>query len=258
MTEARNNNGGRFKALGLLFSIVLHLAICLAVFCLSRNDIKPAEEQILNVRLQPAQPEPVQITPEPPKPEPPKPEPPKPEPPKPTPTPKPTPAPKPQPKPQPKPKTTSMEERLKSSPVIKNSNAKTNQRRRQDIKKLFDDATSTPTPTTSKSSPLPSGGTVAEVTNYAEQVIKPYIIQNWIQPSQGEFEVSNVRPVTIAFRVYPGGSISDKRIVSPSNSRVMTESVRNMLEQMKRLPPLSSVGIKAEYLDIKVDVQLTN
>ena len=127
-----------------------------------------------------------------------------------------------------------------------------------DIMPVFDDAISNPTPTTSKSSPLPSGGTVAEVTNYAEQVIKPYIIQNWMQPSQGEFEVSNVRPVTIAFRVYPGGSISDKRIVSPSNSRVMTDSVRNMLEQMKRLPPLSSVGIKAEYLDIKVDVQLTN
>ena len=99
--------------------------------------------------------------------------------------------------------------------------------------------------------------TSTEIANYAEQVVKPYILNNWIQPVSGELDVSVVRPVTIGFTVYSGGSVSNARIVRASNSRVMNESVRNMLAGMTRLPALSSVGINSSKLDITVDVCLT-
>ncbi|MBR6372230.1 MAG: TonB family protein, partial [Victivallales bacterium] len=91
----------------------------------------------------------------------------------------------------------------------------------------------------------------------AEQVVKPYILQNWIQPVAGELDVSSIRPVTIGFTVYSGGSVQNVRIVKPSNSKVLNDSVRNFLAQMTRLPALSSVGIKASKLEITVDVCLT-
>ncbi|MBQ7177386.1 MAG: TonB C-terminal domain-containing protein, partial [Victivallales bacterium] len=291
MTEENNSNNGKFKAMGLALSIVLHLALGIAIVFISGDVPKPDEKQIVSINLQPEQPvavpfvpEPDPPKPEPPKPEPPKPEPPKPEPPKPEPPkpeppkpeppkpepPKPEPPkpkseqPKPkteQPKPkteQPKPKTQqpktkSIEERLRDSRTVKdNSKPKTN-RNRKDIEKILGNATSTPSDN-KPSRQLPSGGTVAEVTNYAEQVVKPYILQNWIQPVAGELDVLSVRPVTIGFTVYSGGSVQNVRIVKPSNSKVLNDSVRNFLAQMTRLPALSSVGIKASnpYFTISV------
>ena len=280
MTEENNSNNGKFKALGLALSIALHLVLGIAIIFISGDVPKPDEKHIVSINLQPEQPvavpfvpEPAPPKPDPPKPDPPKPDPPNPDPPKPDPPkpeqpkpeqPKPKPEqpkPKPeQPKPKPKteqPKTQSIADRLKNARTVKdNSKPKTN-RNRKDIEKILGNATSTPSDN-KPSRPLPSGGTVAEVTNYAEQVVKPYILQNWIQPVAGELDVSSVRPVTIGFTVYSGGSVQNVRIVKPSNSKVLNDSVRNFLAQMNRLPALSSVGIKASKLEITVDVCLTH
>ncbi|MBO4511971.1 MAG: TonB C-terminal domain-containing protein [Victivallales bacterium] len=279
MTEENNSNNGNFKALGLVLSIALHLVLGIAIVFISGDVPKPDEKQIVSINLQPEQPVAVPFVPEPdpPKPDPPKPDPPKPDPPKPKPEPpkpkpdppKPKPEqpkPKPeQPKPKPEqpkpttqqPKTQSIADRLKNARTVKdNSKPKTN-RNRKDIEKILNNATSTTSDDTT-SRPLSSGGTVAEVTNYAEQVVKPYILQNWIQPVAGELDVSSVRPVTIGFTVYSGGSVQNVRIVKPSNSKVLNDSVRNFLAQMSRLPALSSVGIKASKLEITVDVCLTH
>ena len=275
MTEENNSNNGKLKAVGLVLSIALHLALCIALVCLSGDVPKPDEKQIVSINLLPEQPVAVPFVPEPepPKPDPPKPDPPKPDPPKPKPEqpkpdppkpkpeqPKPKPEqPKPeQPKPKPEqPKTQSIADRIKNARTVKDNSKKPKTiRNRKDIERILGNATNTPNDN-APSRPLPSGGTVAEVTNYAEQVVKPYILQNGIQPVAGELDVSSIRPVTIGFTVYSGGSVQNVRIVKPSNSKVLNDSVRNFLAQMTRLPALSSVGIMASKLEITVDVCLT-
>lgn len=288
MTEENNSNNGKFKALGLTLSIALHLALGIAIFFISGDVPKPDEKQIVSINLQQEQPVVVPFVPEPepPKPDPPKPEPPKPEPPKPEPPkseppkpeppkpeqPKPKPEqpkPKPQqPKPKPQqpkteqpkqqPKTQSVEDRLKNAPTVKNNSRPKTNRNRKDIEKILGATGSKPSDNPPTSKPMPSGGTVAEVTNYADQVVKPYILQNWMQPVSGELDVSPVTPVTIGFTVYSGGSVQNARIVRPSNSRVMNKSVQDMLAQMNRLPALSQIGIKSSKLEITVDVCLKN
>ena len=255
MTEENNSNNGKFKALGLVLSIVLHLVLGIAIVFISGDVPKPDEKQIVSINLQPEQPVAVPFVPEPApsKPDPPKPDPPKPDPPKPDP-----PKPKQQQPKQQQPKTQSIEDRVKNAPTVKsNSKPKTN-RNRKVIEELLGNTTDQPSDNPPASRPLPSGGTVAEVTNYAEQVVKPYILQNWIQPVAGELDVSSVRPVTIGFTVYSGGSVQNARIVKLSNSKVLNDSVRNFLAQMTRLPALSSKGIKSSKLEITVDVCLTH
>ena len=287
MTE--ENNSRSFKGVGLALSIVLHLVLVLAIICISGDVPKPDEKQIVSINLQQEQPvvvpfvpEPEPPKPEPPKPEPPKSEPPKPEPPKPEP-PKPEPPKPEQPKPKPEqpkpkqqqpkpkqqqpkteqpkpqqPKTQSVEDRLKNAPTVKNNSKPKTNRNRKDIEKILGATGSKPSDNPHTSKPMPSGGTVAEVTNYADQVVKPYILQNWMQPVSGELDVSPVTPVTIGFTVYSGGSVQNARIVRPSNSRVMNKSVQDMLAQMNRLPALSQIGIKSSKLEITVDVCLKN
>ena len=278
MKDELNRHTGNFRGLGICLSILLHTLLVGAIVFLSGDVPKPNEvvsisllqEKPVVVPIVPEPPKPEPPKPEPPKPEPPKPEPPKPEPPKPEPPkpqppkpelPKPQPPkpqpPKPQPpKPQQSQKTTaSLEDRLGSAPTVKD-NPKPSRKNNKNIREILDKAIrDTPT----KDTPRPSGGaTVAEaIDNYAEKVAKPYVYQNWIQPVNGELDVSNVLPVTIGFTVYAGGSVSNARIVKPSNSRVMNESVRNMLAQMKRLQPFANLGIKESKLDITVDVYLT-
>ena len=231
---------------------------------------KPEPRKPEPPKPEPPKPEPPKPEPPKPKPEPPKPEPPKvvkplPEPPKPKPEPpKPQPKPEqPKPKPQPKsetPKTLSIEERIKNAEIVKKTtpkkqintnelNAKLNNVLKQDTAKQ---------PSTSTNKEVVSAGIVIETANYAEQVVKPYIQQNWIQPVKGELDVTNPTPVEISFTVYATGSVSNVKIVKRSNSRAMNASVEKFIGELRLLSPLSSIGSKAQSLKITVSMVLTN
>ena len=109
-----------------------------------------------------------------------------------------------------------------------------------------------------KSTEIASAGIVAETSNYAEQVVKPYIQRNWIQPVKGELDVRNPTPVEISFMVYAQGSVANVRIVKRSNSNVLNASVEKFTRELKMLSPLSSIGSRAQSLRITVSMVLTN
>ena len=222
---------------------------------------------------EPPKPEP-KVEPPKPKPEPPKPEPkveppkPKPEPPKPKPEPpKPKPEP-PKPKPEPpkpkveQPKTQSLAERIKNAQKVENKPSKP----KYDSKKINERLNNVlnqdkPQPAQPpKTTEVASAGIVVETANYAEQVVRPYIQRNWIQPVKGELDIKNPSPVEIKFIVYASGSVSDVKIVKRSNSRVLNESVEKFIAGggLARLSPLSSIGSKASSLKIAVSMGLAN
>ncbi len=230
---------------------------------------------------EPPKPEPPKPKPEPPKVEPPKVEPPKVEPPKvepPKPKPEPPkvepPKPKPQPKPEPKveqtkpkpqpkneqPKPLSIEERIRNAETVKKQPAKKtidSKKINEGLKNVLNQETIQPT-TTPKSTEVASAGIVVETSNYAEQVVKPYIQRNWIQPVNGELDIRNPTPVEISFIVYASGSVSNVRIDKRSNSRVLNASVEKFIGDLRLLSPLSSIGSKAQSLKITVSMVLTN
>ncbi len=240
------------------------------------------------------EPKPEPPKPQPPKPEPPKPQPPKPEPPKvvkPLPQPQPLkpkpepskpeppkvvkPLPQPQPlkpkpepsKPEPKPvtpkpqppKELSLAERLKAAqPVKQPTKPRTNTNDlRQRLNKAIQSQDATQ-PKTQNSKEVASAGIVVETANYAEQVVRPYIQQNWIQPVRGELDIANPTPVEISFTVYSSGSISDVMITKRSNSKVMNASVEQFIRSLTRLPQPSTIGSNASSLQISVSMVLTN
>ena len=286
------NSSGRKNAISALISIALHLCAFL-LLCISVNfRTKPNVLHVMKVSVvkpEPPKPpkveknEPPKPKPEPPKPEPPKPEPPKPEPPKPEPPkvvkplpeppkpeppkpkpepPKPKPEP-PKPKPEPpktQPKQLSLEERIRNAETVKNKPAPktidTNKLNEKLKNVLKQDSPSTVT--SQKNTEIASVGIVPETSNYAEQVVKPYIHRNWIQPVRGELDVPNPTPVEISFIVYASGIVSDVRVVRRSNSRVMNSSVEDFISGLKQLSPLSSIGSKAQSLKISVSMVLTN
>ena len=253
----QSTSGGK-TAVSTLISLALHGGACL-LLCISYNArIKPPEIHAMKVSVvRPEPPKPPKVEapkPEPPKPEPPKPEPPKPEPPKPEP-PKPEP-----PKPAP-PKRPSLEERIRNAKTVTTPQpAPKNTPKTPSLTERLNKVRSQePSQTTaSKTTEVASAGIVIETKNYADLVAKPYIQQNWIQPVKGEMDIANPSPVEITFTVYAGGNISNARITKRSNSRVMNNSVEQVIRGLSRMSPLSSIGSKAASLQITVSMVLTN
>ena len=248
-------------------SIALHLCVLIALVVSTACQRKPPEKpHVVKVSLkQPAPSAPKKETPPTAQPkketEQPKPQPkketaqPKPQPKKETPQPKKETA---QPKPQPKketPKLSREEEmrqrlqaaqRVKEQPTSKPTKvpAKTTESKTSTYAKDFDSKM--------------SGQQAADTANYADNVVRPYIYNNWRQPPRGQLEIANPRPVEVAFTVSAGGKISNFRIIKASNSKVLTDSVRNFFAGITHLPPLSDAGSKASQLNIVVTISLSN
>ena len=172
--------------------------------------------------------------------------------------PEPAPAqPKPQPTTQPKPK--SIAERLADGrqpvqPVQKPNNT------RQNIDKFIQETlkSTQQLPSTQPSYSTDAAAIEVETRSYAEEVVRPYIQQNWREPSKGELDVRNPSSVEISFNVSAIGKITEARITRQSNSRVLNNSVQEFLRNMTRLSPLSAIGSKSASLTIIVTMNITN
>ena len=211
--------------------------------------------------LEPEPPKPEPPKPEPPKPEPPKPEPPKPEQPKPKPEPPKPEPPKPEP---PKPeqaKTSSLDELRKRFESAKTVQVKPSPQRSStssaDIqRRLSKNMASVSSPTVAVPVSQASQTQRQEEANYADLVVRPHITRYWRQPMPGELDRSRVTPVEISFTVFANGTVTGKRIVTPSNSQVMNRSAQAFLDELTRLQPLSAIGSKAASLHIVATLAL--
>ena len=238
-----NSSGGK-AAISTLISLAIHgcvfLMLCIS-FHARTKPLVPHTMKVSVVRREPPKPK---VEPPKPKVEPPKP--------KVEPT-------KTSPK---QPKQQSLAERIKNAESVKTQPAKpqinTNNLKER-LNNVFEQEHHQTTPPP-QSTEVASAGIVVETANYAEQIVRPYIQQNWIQPVKGELDVANPNPVEIKFTVYASGSIADVRIVKRSNSRVLNASVEQFISGggLKRLSPLSSIGSNAQSLRIAVSMGLTN
>ena len=110
----------------------------------------------------------------------------------------------------------------------------------------------TPASTTS-----PSNARIAqEQVDYANQIVRPYVYDNWNQPSQGELDVRQPQPVVISFTVFANGTVTAKRIETRSNSQAINRTIQQFLDNLTMLPPLSKIGSTASSLQIRVTVGL--
>ncbi|MBR0459660.1 MAG: TonB C-terminal domain-containing protein [Victivallales bacterium] len=291
-----NTSKPRMGASSWLFSLVLHASLFVCIFAWQQKAIPLVKKPVphfVKVNLpEPPKPEPPKPQPKPeppkpqPKPEPPKPKPelkpkpvppkpdlkpkPKPEPPKPKPKPEPPkPKPKPEPvkpkpeppKPKPEPAKSRMEEmreRWNASKTVKPQPKPVQPLPRQsDIYKNITKAVPKNEPPTPVPIPVQTEEE-QESVDYADRVVRQHIASTWRQPVKGEMDVSNPTPVTVSFTVFQNGSVTNCRIVTPSNSKVMTRSVQNYLEHLTELPRPSSIGCKAQSLSIQVVFELVD
>ena len=287
--EAKYKKG---RKISLIISTALHILFVVIVLTAS---ILPVREKakVVKVRLaalpkqerpqpqvtpkpeppkpQPPKPEPPK--PEPPKPQPPKPEPPKPQPPKPKPEVKPLPTPKPvvknQPKPEPpkpqpstQPKPKSIAERLAEGrkPVQQPPQPQRNSKSiAERIRANLNKQQAAQQTTTTQPNYTSDATTIEmETRSYAEEIVRPYIQQNWREPSKGELDVRNPSSVEISFTVYASGNVANARITRSSNSRVLNSSVQEFLRYMTRLSPLSAIGSNSSKLTIIVTMNIAN
>ena len=103
-----------------------------------------------------------------------------------------------------------------------------------------------------------SAAVEVETRSYAEEVVRPYIQRNWLEPSKGELDVRNPASVEVSFTVYASGNVANARIVKKSNSRVLNRSVQEFLNSLTRLSPLSTIGSKSASLTIIVTMAIAN
>lgn len=250
-------------------------------------ELKPVKPQPPSPPVSKPQPKP---EPKPqPKPEPkpqPKPEP-KPQP-KPQPKPEPKPQPKPEPKPEPKPqkptpavvkdnkpkpdvkptKTLTPQEQRRQSLQQRLAEAKTQEMKDQpqpqpkrptpqprvqsedDLKRKFSSKLSNPQDLNLFAS-LQTTQTEAVTDDYAQKYVYHVFYDLW-RPNRAGMTNPNPSPVTIAFRVFPSGKISNIRIQTPSNEPVMNNMVNALIRQNIQLTSFSEAGIARSYLDITV------
>ncbi|MCR4574315.1 MAG: hypothetical protein K5787_11165 [Lentisphaeria bacterium] len=272
------------KTLTILVSACVHAALMVGICCsASVTEKKPESMVVKLIELKPVKPQP----PSPPSPPVSKPQP-KPEP-KPQPKPEPKPQPKPQPpkptpavvkdnkpKPEVKPtKTLTPQEQRRQSLQQRLAEAKTQEMKDQpqpqprrpvpqprtpsadDLKRKFSSKLSNPQDLNLFAS-LQTTQTEAVTDDYAQktddyaQKYVYHVFYDLWRPNRAGMTNPNPSPVTIAFRVFPSGKISNIRIQTPSNEPVMNNMVNALIRQNIQLASFSEAGIARSYLDITV------
>ncbi|MFO7820676.1 MAG: TonB family protein [Lentisphaeria bacterium] len=89
------------------------------------------------------------------------------------------------------------------------------------------------------------------ITRYANEVVRVILYRRWQTPTASE--MGNSSPKTdVKLVISADGTVKQARIIRASGNSAMDASVRQLLTNLKRLPPLRSRGIRNRQITITI------